>query len=379
MDMLSTKTLSVLAERTGAPCVSLFLPVGRGSYDQRSAKLELKDLVSMARTGVREMLRPHEADALFARAEALLTNDAEWSDLARGMGFFLAPNVSHIVLLPATVEPVAMIGDRFDVLPLVPLLQPDIAFHVLVLSRNHVKVYRGTRYTFKEADVPGLPRNLDDDLWYEEHSNALISHGGPRMGSSRQPTSVVHGGESWRDERKEMFERFAQHVDDALEPAIFTSGAPLVIAAAEREASFFRSASRHPKLLNGALLGNPDDISTTELHDRAWQIVHDEVILRHRSEVLARFHELAHAHRSSIDATKVYEAAYSGRIDTVLIPETNSQAPRYSPHLAGGVDNFVNDIVLQTLSHGGLVEVVPAAGLGEGVSVAAIFRWADYE
>ncbi len=379
MELLSTQTLHLLAEPVKAPCVSIFLPVERGSYDQRAARLELKNLIATARASVRGTLKPEETDALLAPAESLLAHGVQWSDLHHGIAFFLAPEKSLVVHLPSTVEPVVMIGDHFDVLPLLPLLQPDIEFHVLAVSRNDVKLYRGSRHMFEKMQVAGLPDNIDDDLWYEERSNALVSHGGPRLGNSGQPTSVVHGGESWRDERKDMFERFAQHLDNALEPAIFGTGAPLVLAAVEREAAFFRGVSRHPHLLEAGLIGNPDEASPTELHSRAWRLVLDEVAARHQAEVLSRFAGLAHTGRSSVDATVIYDAAGTGRIDTLLIPERDIRVSDVGPRLAGGVDNFVNDVVLQTLVHGGKVEVVPPISLAEGVTAAAIFRWPQTE
>ena len=55
---LSSQTLHQLAEPVTAPCVSIFLPIERGSYDQRAARLELKNLLATARASVRQTLKP---------------------------------------------------------------------------------------------------------------------------------------------------------------------------------------------------------------------------------------------------------------------------------------------------------------------------------
>jgi Bacterial archaeo-eukaryotic release factor family 3 len=376
MNTLSSTLLLQLAEPVKAPCVSIFVPVARGSYDERAARLDLKNLVATARTNIREVLRPHETDDLLAPAEEMLMDAANWSDLDHGLAFFLSPDKAVTVRLPETVEPIVMVGDHFDVLPLLPMLQPDFEYHVLALSRNEVKVFHGARHSFEQMHIAGLPKSLDDDLWYEEHSNALVSHGGPRMGSSRQPTSIVHGGESWRDERKEMFERFAQHLEVVLEPVLRGDG-PLVLAATERDISAFKDAADHIKVLEHALVGNPEEISETDLHRDTWDMVASELDPGAKDRLIDRFNALAGTHRSSIDATEIYEAASTGRVETLLVPELTSNRPDALPRQAGGVDNFVNTVVLETLRHDGEVEVVPARSLAEGVTAAAIFRWPE--
>ena len=361
MDSLSTTTLQFLAEETETPCVSIFLPLKRGAYDQKAARLELKNLVATARTTVSTRLRPLQTDALLAPAEELLGGTADWTHLGQGshgLGFFLSPNRSTVVQLPVAVEPLVMVGERFDVVPLLPIVKPDHEFHVLAMSRNSVKLFLGSRHTFQEMHIDDLPENLDDALWYERHQNILISA---------------------KDERKELFDRFALHLDRVLAPAIFTSGLPLVLAAVEREVSSFRASSKHPHLLHHALIGNPDELALADLHDRSWELVKADLATAELERLVGRFASLVGTTRRSDDANEIFDAASAGRIDTLLIPQSNGGAPGSGPRVAGGVDDFVNSVAIETLRHKGNVEFVPSASLLEGATVAAIFRWSETE
>jgi hypothetical protein len=374
---LTPEALGLLTEEVEPPCVSMFVPLPRGAYDQRAARLELKNLVAKARVSVSEHLRPHQTADLLAPVEEVFDDSFDWSTLKSGFALFLSPTKSMRVNLPDPVEPLMMIGNRFDLLPLLPMIIPDYQFHVLALSRNQVKVFEGRRHSFAEMHIPDLPDNLEDDLWYERHENLLTSHGGPRIGSSRQPTSVIHGGQAWQDDRKEMFNRFAQHLDRALEPVLFATGAPLVIAAVERDASAYRTMSRHPHLCDESVLGNAEEIDEHELHTRAWEIVRRELEPHDQTRLVDRFAELAGTSRSSVHETEVFDAASQGRVETLLLPRPDVPWTGVGLRLAGGVDDFVNTTVVQTIKHGGQVQLVPKRALPDGVTAAAVFRWAE--
>jgi Bacterial archaeo-eukaryotic release factor family 3 len=374
---LTPEVLLLLAEEVEPPCVSMFVPLPRGAYDQRAARLDLKNLVANARASVSEHLRPHQTTELLAPVEEIFDESFDWSTLKSGFALFLSPTKSMRVYLPDPVEPLVMIGKRFDLLPLLPMMIPDYRFHVLSLSRNQVNVFEGRRHSFEEMHIPDLPRSVDDELWYEHHENALTSHGGPRLGSSRQPTAVIHGGQAWQDERKEMFNRFAQHLDRVLEPVLFATGAPLVIAAVEREVSAYRSVSRHPHLCEEAVLGNAEELDEHELHKRAWEIVRSELEPHDQTRLIDHFGELTGTPRVSVQESTVFDAASHGRVETLLLPQPSEPWTGEGLRFAGGVDDFVNTTVIQTIKHGGQVQLVPKTALPEGVTAGAIFRWAE--
>ncbi len=376
METLSLDTLQRLLVAPAPPCVSIVVPVTRGAYDQRQARLDLKNLVAQARDEVAQELRPHQTDALLAPAETLLEDGSPWPHVGGSIGLFLAAGHAAIVHLPSVTPPRVMVGQQFDIVPLLPMLFPDREFHVLALSRNSLKLFKASRFAMERVHLPDLPANLKDALWYERHENVLISHGGVRLGNSSQPTGVVHGGQAWPDERKEMYSRYFQHIDRVLEPALFASGAPMVLAAVEREVSGYRAVSRHPNLCTDAVLGNPEDIAEPALHAAAWAAVARD-LGRERDALVHRFNELTGTPRRSVDVNEILGAASAGRVATVLLPETVGTRPHPEPFVAGDADDLVNRAVIDTLTHRGDVVLVPTAALPDGAAMAAILRWGE--
>ncbi len=354
MDPLSFDTIGLLAQRIPGPCISIFVPLQRGKVDEAAARLELKNLASFARTSIEDQMRRPDVDELLAPAEALLTSASDWSGLEHGFGLFLSPSKSISVRLPVAPEPLVMIGDRFNLLPILPMVSPDYEFHLLALSRNEIKVYRGSRYSFEVLDVPDLPDSLEDALWYERHQNIQISA---------------------KDELKEYFDRFSLVLDRILLPALGPAGIPLILAGVEREVSSFREASQHPNIMQEMLTGNPFEIPLPSLPLRGWDIGRNKLESKEKTILMNRFEELVHTPRRSTDESEIFDAAKEGRVDTLLLPFP-SQIQNV-PREVGGVDGFLNTVASETLTNGGTIRCVPAAVLPSDTVAAAIFRWAS--
>ena len=352
MDLLSFNTIDLLAQTVPGPCISIFVPLPRGKFDEVAARLELKNLVALARTSIEDQMRRPEVDELLAPAEALLNSASDWSGLEHGFGLFLSESKSVSIRTPIAPEPVVMIGDRVDLLPMLQMVSPDYEFHLLALSRNEITVYRGSRYGFERMEVPDLPDSLDDALWYERHQNIQISA---------------------KDELKEYFDRFSLVLDRILTPTLAPAGLPLILAGVEREVSSFREASQHPNIMQEMLIGNPFEIAPPSLHMRAWNIVRMEREAKEEAILVNRFEELAGTSRRSTDESEIFDAAKEGRVDVLLLPLPSQT--QSVPREAGGVDGFINSIAAETLTNGGSIRFVPAAVLLEGTVAAAIFRW----
>lgn len=365
METLSLATLHALLDAPEQPCVSIVVPAARGAYDQRQARLDLKNLVAQARGEVAKQLRPHQTDALLAPAEKLIDDASPWPQGGGGIGLYLAPGQSTVVRVPNVPAPRVMVGERFDVVPLLPVLMPDAEFHVLAMSRNHLKLYRATRHSMEQLHLPDLPKNLQDALWYERREN---------VGA----TPVGYGGPSSPDERKEMYPRYFQHIDRVLEPALFASGAPMVLAAVEREISGYRAVSHHPRLCKEAVIGNPELLTDSALHERAWEAV--QANLQHGTDtVIDRFNELTGTARRSVDVNEILAAAAAGRVETLLLPATvgSGPHPHPQPFVAGDADDLVNRAAIDTLTHRGDIALVPPAAMPDGAAMAVILRWGE--
>jgi hypothetical protein len=367
-------TLRQLARIESPHCVSIVVPLGYGAWDERHARLELKNCVAEARSRLDVARRSLETDELLAPAEAFLRPAANWADHRHGLAFFLSPELSLTLSLPAPAGPMVAVGSSFDVVALLPVVLPEVGYYVLSLSRNHLKLHRGSRYRLDRVQHHDLPSGMEDELWYERHERALTAHGGARQRSGSGLAVSVHGGQSVQDDRKGMFERYFQHVDGVVREIMGQPSPPLVLAAVQREVSEYRAVSRIPTIADEAIVGNPDETSDDELHRRSWELIRrgaDSALVARVADRLGVPNGLA-----STNPQEILEAASAGRVAELLVP-LSDRGSDVLVAAGGGVEGFVNDVVRQTLSHDGDIAIVPGTSLPAGTAVAALFRWAQ--
>ena len=324
MNIFSRDTLPQLLLDRPSPCVSLIVATEHGPEGAKRARLAWKNVMSQARDVLGATQRSRETDDLLAPAEALFADKLFWHDTAGGLAMFLSSDDQLLYRLPQAVGDFAIVGDHFAISPLVALIQTEQPYYVLSLSRNHVKMHRGTRSTFSEFDVPELPDSLDDALWYESHEN------------------LKHGGAEPSDERKQQLERYFKKVDDAIIAALNGQHAPLVLAAVEREVSGYREVSRYAHIAVGAVLGNPDRLELSHLHEQSWKMA-ETALMPLRQGVLERYQSLAGTGRTSEDVREIRVAAVAGMVDTLFVAELTDPTAHAE----------INDIVVATLRTGG--------------------------
>jgi hypothetical protein len=267
---VSRQMLGELAKWAEPPCVTMYLPLDPGHPEIGVDRLTLKDLVRDARRRLRAAsgLRSPAIDELLAPADALLA--AEWWPLGcRGYAFFSGPGLSMHLQLDVDVPTLSVVADRFVVTPLVAAIEHDDRFYVLALSQNRVRFLRGNHGGLVDAPVPGLPASRADALWYEHHERQTNVHGGSHQGADRT-IGTVHGSPSEHDLRKDQLLRFFRIVDDKLRRVLREEPAPLFVAGVDYELAIYREANRFPHLAGLLDTGNPERLSTGQLHDRVW-------------------------------------------------------------------------------------------------------------
>ena len=104
---------------------------------------------------IRQFLKP---------GEELLADSLFWRYQADGLAAFLSVDGLRSYLLPISFPELVVVGHRFHIKPLLPLLNNDDRFFVLALSKNNVRLIEGTRSGAAEIEVENMPhftRHLD--------------------------------------------------------------------------------------------------------------------------------------------------------------------------------------------------------------------------
>jgi hypothetical protein len=386
MGMLSRQGLLELADRESGVAVSIFLPTqGVVGPDQRQDGTQLRNLLRLAEhqlgaKGVGGRL----AGRLLAPAAELAGQPAfRWAPHG-GLALFLADGVSRRLELPYQPRELLMVGRRFHVKPLLPLLSGDGRFYLLALSQGQVRLWEGDRSGLRAVGLPGVPASLDEAMRLDDRQEQLQLHEtGPARPGSR-PAAVFHGHGVGADDAKDRILRFFREVDRGVRAAVKDPNAPLLLAAVDYLVPIYRAASTHPHVLESSLGCNPDRLDAATLHRRAWAVVGD-AFGRQQRLAAARWRELAGTGLAVSDLSQVVMAAAAGRVETLLVPMHTETWGVADP--AGGIvevhqrarpgDVDLLDLAMvETVRHHGDAYPLDGSGLRDGGQPAALLRYA---
>ena len=299
-DLFTREALaSLLAEDTG-PCVSIFMPTHRKGVDTQQGPIRLKNLLTEAEAQlVAHGERAPTARELLAPAHTLLEDSPFWQQQSAGLALFLSPGATNLASfrVPLDLEELVVVGERFHVKPLLPLLSSEGSFYLLTLNQSGVHLYQGSRFSLTEVELADdTPQSLDDELQYDEFIPSLQFHTGTgqnRPSGDRNAMFFGSGDEGDEAIQKQNILRFFQHLDDGVRAAIPTGdGVPLVLAGLEVLQGIYRQANEYKFLLEGGVTKDVDTLSLEELHAQAWPLV-EPIFQQARSDALDAYHHLA--------------------------------------------------------------------------------------
>jgi hypothetical protein len=142
--------------------------------------------------------------------------------------------------------------------------------------------------------------------------------------------TVFHGSDD--AEPKLPVLRHFQRVDQTLRDVLGIGRTPLVLAGVRSMQALYHKANTYPELLAAGLDGSPRDISTEELHRRAWPLV--EPVLRCHEAAAARAHRvLQGTGRTCSELADVLTAAQQGRVETLFL---STDAPEWHSGVDAG-------------------------------------------
>jgi hypothetical protein len=322
MTILSKSELEALVQHQEEWCISLYMPTHRAGPGIRQDPIRLKNLTSQAEEQLLATgLRPPEARHLIAPISELTELDDFWRHQGDGLDIFRSPSFFRGYRLPVGFEELVTVGPRFHIKSLLPLLSADARFYLLALSQDSVRLLQGSRYSVAQVDLQDVPTSLQEIVRWEDPERHLQWHTqtGSRAGVAR--AAIFHGhGYGPADEPKKEIEQYLRKVDQGLETVLRYERAPLVLAGVDYVLALYRGVNSYHNLVDGAVEGNPDELSDEELHKRAWPIV-QELLEEGRNGALARYEALA-GRGSELASNSVREtvlAAYQGRVEDLFL------------------------------------------------------------
>jgi hypothetical protein len=377
--------LSDLLEVSEAPHLTVSMPTGGLGKESAQSRVRFERLLAEARERLAEVgVDTRSASELMSPLLGLVDDPRFWSDQDAGLLILLRPGFLRTVKLPAAPDELVVLGERFMVRPLVPLLGSVRRFYVVALSINQVRVVECGQNGARAIEVPNLPKDMAAALGSLQFYSEVTTHaGGPR--SMGHAGSIVHGHGDSDQERFDTdllayFRRVVEVLDTALPP-----GAPWVLAAVEHYFPLFSEATRgDDRLVAEGIPGNPELINERELGERARPLL-GEREQEPRLRALRRLERESGSARAAFELSSIVAAADSGRVWSLFVsPDAPRHWGTYEPDTGrleihqdrqpGDVD-VIDFAVFHTLRNGGEVFEAQGPELAGGDQVAALLRY----
>ncbi|MGF1496621.1 MAG: hypothetical protein ACFB8W_07330 [Elainellaceae cyanobacterium] len=386
MTVFAIADLQNLVEAQHQSCISIYMPTHEAGPEIRQDPIQLKDLVSEAQQQLlRRGLREEDARRLLEPAKALVNADDRefWRHQSQGLALFIGSDGLQEYRLPQRFEAQVMVGDRFYIKPLLPLLQNDGRFLLLAISQGSVRLYLASRDAIAPVLLKDLPANLEDALKYDQKEEQLQFHREARNHAAIRHGQGVGTGD---EEKKDEIRRYCQIVDRAIQNHLQQENLPMVLAGVEYVLDIYRDASTYPHIVEDRVTGKVDPeggLDEGELHQRAWQVMEPRFKADQRQAVDA-FGQLQGTGQATNRIQDIVLAAYRGQVGTLFVAThvqqwgavnpTASQVTLMDQQSPKALD-LLDIAAVHTVLNGGKVYAVEANQIPGTGPVAAIFRY----
>jgi len=379
----SRHELSLLTQKAQGPCISVYMPAHRAGAEVRQDPIRLKNLLGEAETKLGESgLRSTQARALLEPARELLNDALFWRYQSDGLALFLSSGFFRYYRVPLEFDDLVVVTHRFHIKPLLRLFAGDGVFYVLALSQNDVRLLQGTRYSVNQVELENVPDSLADALKYDDPEKQLQFHTGASEGKGRR-AAIFHGHGVGVDDTKDRILRYFRQINEGVQELLKDGQAPLVLAGVDYLFPIYEAANTYRHLISEGIPGNPEALSATDLHERAWSIV-KPYFRKAQNEATSRYKTLAASGQASNDLKSILPASYQGRIEVLLVAVGVQRWGSFDPstsvvqlHPAADPDSedLLDLATLQTLVNGGTVFALEPGDVPGEALFAAIFRY----
>jgi hypothetical protein len=347
-EKISLEKLRGLAS-AAPPCITIVLPEREG----RDARIAFKDALAPIRTQLEARLPKHEIASLL---DPLESASAAIIDSSKGPAtyiFLRSPHVSesfHTQYLLG--PPIAAVGERFHIGPLLALASKQLEFYILALKLNDTRILKCTDESFEPARFPKAAGTDAADFI-------------PGASKAEIRAEPVHD----RDHPDDHLGRFYREIDRDVNALLKDGHPPLVVVGVEHEVALFLRLTTYPECVKPGIHALPGRLVDEEMYTKALDLVRS-VATGPTHHALEKFDKQIGTGHASSDIQAILDAASGGRVEHLFLRETTSGTESVT-----GSD-LLDDAAVQTLLHGGDVKVLPEALMPGGISVCAVFRYA---
>jgi hypothetical protein len=348
-ERLLPATLRGLAS-AAPPCISIVLP----EREARDARIAFKDALVQVRAQMATSAPKHDIASLLDPLELAAAEVIDSSKDPATFIFLRSPDVCESFRTRYLVgQPVAAVGERFQLRPLLALASKYLEFYILALKLNDTRIFKCTDQFCEAARFP---------------KNAGTEAAGfvPGASQSSLRAEPVHD----RDHPDNHLGRFYREIDRDVNALLKDGHPPLVVVGVEHEVALYHRLTTYPACVEPGIRGLPGHLSENEMYRQSLELVR-RVATGPARRALERFDKQMGTGHASADVQEIVSAASTGRVEQPLLLEDGAV-----PGAAGGGADLLDIAAVQTLRHGGDVHTLSEASMPAGGPICAIFRYA---
>lgn len=386
-DTLDHHALATWMKAATPPCLSLYLPTERAFPQREQNVIRFKNLLRQVAADLYEHFPDTDTPALLAPLTALIDDADFWHHPRGGLVILRDRDQLHLLKVVGGVLEAAMVNHHFHLQPLLQLAQTTGRYQVLCLSRDHARLFEGSRDNLVEIELAaGVPRTLEEALGTDltEGNQRGLPQGFGRASERGDAMQHNAGGISKHDEQNADRERYFLALDRALtREHSQPSKLPLLLAALPEHQAVFRRISNNSLLLAEGLTGDPGPLDNEALRRKAWAVIAPRLD-RRLADLLDTYAQRQGQGLASDRLDEIGGAVLDARVATLLV-EAERRIPGHldvdrrllvpSDPAGANTEDLLDELSLQTLQQGGQVLVLPRERMPGKTGAAAIYRF----
>src|SRR5258705_2948778 len=183
-DIVTFGDLKLLAGASG-PCITIVTHIPTPS----ELSVRMKNAVRIVEKKLKDRgMKPDAIESLVAHIQELASTADALGIWSSALILFRSPDLLRYFLIDRRVPEVESVEDRFQVRPLLSALVREQRFHLLCLSRRHIRLLHCTQHRAEEASLRGIvPQDMQVWLNTRQPDHVLDNRAaaGPSVGSMK--------------------------------------------------------------------------------------------------------------------------------------------------------------------------------------------------
>ncbi len=329
--MITREELIELAQIRNTPAVSIFIPThraGKETLNGVDAKRLKNQLKHVKQNLEKQGIQKNKVDAVIKPLTNLVNDGEFWRHQSDGLAVFCSEKVFKKYTVPVRFNEFYSVSNEFYLKPLMPLFNGDGRFYLLTLKADAVSFYEGTRYYITEIEVDDLtPSRLEDVVGYDFEQKSLQF----RTQQGNQGAGSFHGHAKSDEKAKTELLQYFRAIDKGLMKLLHDDQkTPLVVACIDYHFPIYKEASSYQNLYPKHISGNPADMDSIELHERAWDLLKSH-FSRKRQDKKAQYLELQKSGKTSSNLLEIMPATLLGKVDTLFLEKNGEIFGTFDP------------------------------------------------